>query len=123
MKDISKRFVAGGGVPYSVPLPHQQIQIQPKTGCLSEQDQIYFQYANFLQQPHLQSTLEHQLPQQQLQQLQNPAAIHMGGGQFLHNSIGKLKSFIKFQWLIVNQYFQLYAPNNFTEKCKKEELV
>ena len=91
MKDISKRFVAGGGVPYSIPVQQQQIQIQPKTGCLSEQDQLYFQYANFLQQPHLQSTLEHQLSQQQLQQLQNPAATHLGGVQLQPNSIGKFK--------------------------------
>ena len=90
MKDISKRFVAGGGVPYSVPLPPQQIQIQPKTGCLSEQDQLYFQYANILHQPHLQSTLEHQLSQQQFQQLPNPAATHLGGVQLQPNSMGEL---------------------------------
>ena len=89
MKDISKRFVGGGGVPYSVPLPHQQIQIQPKTGCLSEQDHLYVQYASLLQQPHLQSTLEHQLSQQQLQQLQNPATTHLGGVQLQPNSIGE----------------------------------
>jgi len=75
-------------MPYSLPVQQQQLQIQPKTCGLSEQEQIYLQYANFLQQPQLQSTLEHQLSQQQLHQLQNPAANHLGGVQLQQNSIG-----------------------------------
>ena len=78
-------------MPYSLPVQQQQLQIQPKTCGLSEQEQIYLQYANFLQQPQLQSTLEHQLSQQQLHQLQNPAANHLGGVQLQQNSIGELK--------------------------------
>lgn len=75
-------------MPYSVPISQNQLQLQPKHGGLSEQEQMYYQYANLLQQPHLQSTLEHQLSQQQPHQLQNPAANPLGGVQLQQNSIG-----------------------------------